>query len=232
MGSHSFRQRYWARSMLGFPQMQRARPNYSHYAITRLLESKNSAQSLITQNVDSLHLQAGSKSLEMHGALRSVKCTSCNVKMDRSHFQKDLHSLNPEIYRWSQANPDKIDVDVSSSVNPDGDVEIKWDYSNVEYPSCSRCFGILKPDVVFFGENMPEIVRRETYEIVDNANVLLVIGSSLQVFSSFRLAKRAQEKGIPLVIINLGKTRADDFADLKIDAPSSSVLQHLLKDTA
>ena len=226
-----FRQRYWARSMLGFPVMMEAKPNTSHFAIQTLLEM-NPKNSLITQNVDGLHVKAGSSCVEMHGTLHFVECQNCNEKIDRSHLQNILYEMNPEIYKWSLSNPSKIGFDVSSSlkVNPDGDSEVTWDYSDFNFPHCSKCKdGILKPSVVFFGENIKQKVRDKTFDLVDQSDVLVVIGSSLAVYSSLRLVKRAAMQKKPVIILNHGETRGDGLAFAKIDSKCNDILQDWIR---
>eukprot|EP00842_Homolaphlyctis_polyrhiza_P005571 jgi/Hompol1/6014/HPOL_004809-RA len=195
IGPHSFRQRYWARSFLGWPRISSAQVNRSHVALAAL-ESGKAISGLITQNVD-------------------------------EDFQNQLAAMNPAVYEWSRLNPDRIDPDVSSSVNPDGDVELTWDYAQFQYPHCPKCAGMLKPNVVFFGENMPERVREASFKMVDDADALLIIGSSLTVYSALRLAKRAADAAKPVAILNLGETRGDAIVKLRIEQESSPVLEEL-----
>ncbi|KAJ3306127.1 NAD-dependent protein lipoamidase sirtuin-4 [Kappamyces sp. JEL0829] len=229
IGSHERRQRYWVRSMLGYAQFHQALPNLGHSLIARYLDAKP-ASGVITQNVDGLHVKAGStRSIEMHGSLSSVVCQSCGTVSDRHRFQDSLALLNRKIYDWVQRNPTAIQADVSSSVNPDGDVEVTWDYSEFVYPSCSSCrVGTLKPNVVFFGENIPEATKQKTFDAVDRADVLVVVGSSLMVYSALRLVKRAHEQKKPIVIINLGKTRGDELASLTFNDDINRILQGVL----
>ncbi|KAI8929865.1 DHS-like NAD/FAD-binding domain-containing protein [Entophlyctis helioformis] len=231
IGPHSFRQRYWARSFLGWPRICRASPNSSHESLATLETHANLISGLVTQNVDGLHAMAGSPAaLEIHGTLHKVNCVSCGHVIDRQEFQSTLAAMNPVVVEWARMNPDRIDGDVSSSVNPDGDVDVTWDYSMFNYPACPSCkTGLLKPNVVFFGENMPARVRDASFKIIDDAQGLLVVGSSLHVYSAMRLAKRAVDAGKPLAILNLGPTRADGSlpVDLRLDLPCSAVLEEL-----
>ncbi|KAJ0392957.1 hypothetical protein P43SY_011294 [Pythium insidiosum] len=133
-----------------------------------------------------------------------------------------------QVAEWMKRSLYQDGGDVASSVNPDGDVDITWDYDQFEYPSCDRCGGFVKPKVVFFGENMPTSVRDKSFDWVDDASALLVVGSSLQVFSAMRLLNRARNRGIPVGILNLGPTRGDDKCDLRVDATSTDVLTALV----
>lgn len=226
MRTHEFRQRYWARSFLGWPKISHAKPNESHHTLSRF-QKIHPHTKIVTQNVDGLHLKSDSKSIEMHGALRMVRCTGCGISQERQRFQIDLAELNPKVNSWASKNPGLMQGDVSSSVNPDGDVEITWDYSEFEYPSCKNCGGIYKPDVVFFGENMFPEIRDASFKAVTDSDCIVVIGSSLTVFSSYRLVKRAHDLNIPICILNTGPTRADALATLKVDEPCSIGLNGL-----
>jgi NAD-dependent deacetylase sirtuin 4 len=218
---HHFRQRYWARSFLGYPQMAFAKPNEAHYWITNYA-SKYPLTRLITQNVDGLHKKIGSDAIEMHGGLDLLACLSCKTKYNRLEFQKQLADMNPKVFEWSQSNPDKIQSDVASSVNPDGDVDVTWDYRDFAYPSCSNCkYGILKPNVVFFGENITDQVKKQTFDAIDECDCLFVIGSSLTVYSAFRLVRRANEQQKFIIILNLGPTRGDRLANIKLNVSCS-----------
>ncbi|KAJ8324089.1 hypothetical protein QVD99_008424 [Batrachochytrium dendrobatidis] len=148
VGPHEFRQRYWARSFLGWPKVSQAQPNASHHAIAAL-ESRSHIAGCITQNVDGLHRRAvvieNPNLLEIHGTLHWVNCISCGYKLQRSAMQEQLQKINPIVYEWQRLNPEKSNADVASSLNPDGDVEIKWDYNHFKYPHCPECNGLLKP---------------------------------------------------------------------------------------
>jgi NAD-dependent deacetylase sirtuin 4 len=178
--------------------------------------------------VDGLHEKAGSKAIEMHGSLNWVVCQSCNMVHDRHEFQISLELMNSKIYSWAVKNPDMIMADVSSSVNPDGDVDFNWDYSEILYPNCSSCQGVLKPNVVFFGENIPGLVRDQTFQLVDDADLLVIIGSSLTVYSALRLVKRANDRKIPVAILNQGLTRGDQLASFLLKKKIEDVLPKLV----
>ncbi|KAG7400401.1 NAD-dependent protein lipoamidase sirtuin-4 [Phytophthora boehmeriae] len=226
IGAHTYRQRYWARSFLGWPKILNTEPNRSHHALTQL-QRVGAISSILTQNVDRLHSKSGSQNVvEMHGSLHEVECQGCGRVTSRESYQNALHELNPEVAQWLINHPEKAAGDVASSdkVNPDGDVDISWDYDAFVYPACTKCGGIVKPRVVFFGENMPAVTRTEALDRVNNADALLVIGSSLKVFSAMRLINHAHARKLPIAIVNLGPTRADELCDLRIDKPCTSVL--------
>jgi NAD-dependent deacetylase sirtuin 4 len=222
MSSSYFRKRYWMRSYLGYPMIHRAQPNSTHLVLSQM-ESNGLIQSLITQNVDGLHSKAGSKNvLELHGSLHVVKCTQCHTEVDRDSMQTLLSQMNPDMQEIGIPT-----LDVSSSTNPDGDAHFERDIE-FQVPSCHNCGSILKPNVVFFGENMQANVRDAAFEQVEAASSLWVFGSSLTVYSALRLVKQARERQIPIVIVNLGPTRGDDLANLIISQPSSLVLKELI----
>lgn len=225
VGAHAYRQRYWARSFLGWPRIQRAQPNAAHLAVAAL-QAGGLVGRVLTQNVDRLHAKAGARRvLELHGSLHEVECQACGSVVSRDGYQRELARRNPAAAQWAERHPGAEDAgDVASSVNPDGDVDISWDYAGFQYPACDRCGGLMKPRVVFFGENLPAATREQSVESVDDAAALLVVGSSLQVFSAMRLVRRARDNGLPVAILNLGPTRADDLCDLRIDAPCSALL--------
>jgi NAD-dependent deacetylase sirtuin 4 len=193
-----------------------AKPNQGHYILTNY-QQRNNAK-IITQNVDNLHQLSGSEVLDLHGNLRDVYCLQCHDRVSRGDFQKMLGVLNPDVAEWSKLNPNRIDADVASSSNPDGDVDITWDYNNFKYPACISCkTGLLKPDVVFFGENIQVAVKEEAFRLTDEASCLVVIGSSLTTYSALRLVKRAHSRKIPIVVVNMGTTRGDSMATFKIN---------------
>lgn len=209
------RQRYWARSTLGWPRFRGARPNAGHAALTTL-ERSGRLVGLLTQNVDRLHQAAGHGALiELHGALADVVCLGCAARSDRDVLQEELLALNPG---WAGEGPDA----------PDGDVELA-SAEGFRVPACAVCGGILKPDVVFFGENVPAARVAAAWAWLDAAEVLLVVGSSLAVFSGFRFARRAAEVGKVVVILNQGETRADPLATLKVEAPAGVTLAALAR---
>jgi len=211
------RQRYWARSAVGWPIISRAQPNDAHRALARL-ENQGKVQTLITQNVDGLHSSAGSRDvIDLHGRLESVRCMSCHHRMPRAEVQRQLLANNPT---WAE---------IEGRVAPDGDVDIEGrDYGEFIVPECAECGGILKPDVVFFGENVPRERVDRAFAGVANADALLVVGSSLMVYSGFRFAEAAAAKGKPIAAINRGRTRADHLLALKIDEPCEEALSKVI----
>ena len=218
MGSEQARARYWARSYVGWSVIANAKPNGSHFALAQA-ESLGRISHIITQNVDSLHQQAGSKKItELHGRLDKVVCMSCRGLLDRSRMDVLIEQLNPGIQK-----------DVSVEFTPDGDAEVEASAS-FRIPKCPSCFGILKPDVVFFGESVPTERVVSTMEQLERSDALLVAGSSLTVNSGMRFARAASKAGKPIVIVNVGPTRADDIAIAKIEAPTSVALEELLID--
>ena len=218
MGSEQARARYWARSYVGWSVIANAKPNGSHFALAQA-ESLGRISHIITQNVDSLHQQAGSKKVtELHGRLDKVVCMSCRTLLDRSKMDLLIEQLNPGIQK-----------DVSVEFTPDGDAEVEVSASFIT-PKCQACTGILKPDVVFFGESVPTERVVSTMEQLERVDALLVAGSSLTVNSGMRFARAANKAGKPIVIVNVGPTKADDIAIAKIEAPTSIALEELLID--
>jgi NAD-dependent SIR2 family protein deacetylase len=218
MGSKQNQARYWARSYVGWSRVEKAVPNPGHLALAQA-ELSGRVFSIITQNVDGLHQKAGSKKvLELHGRLDQVLCTGCGDILSRSEFDSRIAKLNPEVNR-SQ------DVEFT----PDGDAEVEVG-ENFRVPECGFCGSHYKPDVVFFGEQVP-LSRVEAAEgLLNSAEAVLVAGTSLTVNSGLRLVKRAQKRGIPIVIVNLGDTRADLFANVKLSASTSNLLEAILND--
>ena len=213
------RRRYWARSFTGWARISGARPNAAHVALARL-ESSGSVDTLITQNVDGLHRRAGSRNvIDLHGRLHRVRCMDCDKVSSRATWQRRLASANPS---W------KVDVDFFA---PDGDAQLRSaDTSGFRVPDCKACGGVVKPDVVFFGENVPKERVESALEATDRADALLVVGSSLMVFSGYRFARHAAASGKPIAILNRGRTRADDIAALKIDADCGRILRQVCGD--
>jgi NAD-dependent SIR2 family protein deacetylase len=213
------RARYWARSMLGWPRFSRAAPNAAHSALTEL-ERRGVVHGIITQNVDRLHTVAGARRvIELHGALADVRCLACGTRESRESLQQRLVALNPE---W-------LERDIV--LNPDGDAEL--DAHHVADFRVAPCVGCgsdrLKPDVVFFGETVPPTTVSEAYALVAEADALLVVGSSLAVFSGFRFVRRAADSKQLIAIINLSATRGDALADVRISAPAGRALPYLLQ---
>ncbi len=217
MSSAKWRARYWARSQVGFPEFQRALPNDAHHALARL-EADGYVDGLITQNVDGLHQQAGQQRvIDLHGALRQVICMSCGARTSRAAWQDWLEAHNPFV------------AEDAYRIAPDGDADlVREDFSRIQTPPCQQCGGILKPDVVFYGDSVPPATVQQAYDWVGQANLLLVVGSSLMVYSSFRFARFAHAQQIPVVAINQGVTRADDLLTQKLVGDCSSILQQLV----
>ncbi|CAG8537114.1 7899_t:CDS:2 [Paraglomus brasilianum] len=227
---HRFRQRYWARSYFGFPTIAKALPNSAHYALTTL-QNQNLISKIITQNVDGLHHNSGSRNiLELHGTLHEVKCLQCGYTRKRTDFQSRLAKLNTAWATYSRA----FERDgLTPRVNPDGDVEPPKDtsYDLFIYPSCDSCkTGIYKPSVVFFGENIHPRVKQSADEMIEECSALLIVGSSLATYSAFRLVKAAKEMGKPVGIVNLRSTRGDDLADFKIEERCSDLFRRMLNE--
>jgi NAD-dependent SIR2 family protein deacetylase len=210
------RQRYWARSHLGWRRMFDARPNAGHRALARL-QHHESTGPVITQNVDGLHQRAGSTDVtDLHGRIDRVICLDCTAISGRTELHTRLTAGNPGF----GAGLDPIQ-------RPDGDVELA-DTSDFVVADCRVCGGILKPDVVFFGENVPPARVESCYQLVDRAGSLLVLGSSLTVQSGLRFVRRADQLGTPVAIVNRGRTRGDEFATITLHAGCSEVLAGLV----
>ena len=213
-------QRYWARSHLGWSRMRRAEPNEGHHALARL-EAAGALSMLITQNVDGLHEAAGSRTMcALHGRIADVICLGCREQTPRAALHARMTALNPG---WAERHE-------SVTVRPDGDVELD-ETSGFVVPACESCGGILKPDVVFFGENVPKPRVERCYAAVDaldpTTGALVVLGSSLTVMSGFRFARHAAKLGVPLVIVNRGATRADELTTYKVECGTSEFLTEL-----
>jgi NAD-dependent SIR2 family protein deacetylase len=211
------RRRYWARSLLGWPQIARARANAAHRALADL-EAASAISGLITQNVDGLHQQAGHRAvIELHGRLAEVVCLICGLRVPRAALQQQLLADNG----W-------LAGEVAPAA-PDGDADLAdaVELGRFRVPACGACGGMLKPDVVFYGDSVPRERVADAYALVDQAEALLVVGSSLMVYSSFRFCRRAHERGIPIVAVNQGVTRADAMLALKIEQDCTSVLPAL-----
>ncbi|XP_065221248.1 NAD-dependent protein deacylase Sirt4-like [Planococcus citri] len=215
--SDAGRRRYWARSYVGWSSYSKISPNSVHRALKKL-EDDDFISTIITQNVDNLHKKCGSRNvIELHGTLFQVICLSCQNSLDRFEFQKMLESLNP-----------KFNV-TPSMIRPDGDVDLPEEFVlSFNIPSCPKCDGILKPDVVFFGENVPLHRVKHIQRVVESSTAVLVLGSTLETFSSYRIILQARDLKVPVYMINIGPTRADNLATFKVSAKCGEVFEHLL----
>lgn len=217
VGSDAARKRYWARSLAGWPRVAGARPCPAHTALAEL-EQAGRVATLVTQNVDGLHQKAGNERvIDLHGRLDTVRCIECGSTRSRESVQTDLTARNPQ---WSRA---------AGADRPDGDAAIEGSFDDVEVPTCLNCDGVLKPDVVFFGENVPKARVGQAYEALRGADGVLVVGSSLMVFSGYRFCLAAAEAGKPVAVVNRGKTRADDFAQVKAEGDCGEILGDLVR---
>lgn len=215
MGSPSHQARYWARSYVGWNRIVSAEPNQGHIASAQAEQAGKIFQ-IITQNVDGLHQKAGSKKvLELHGRLNTVVCTQCGDLVNRSELDLRIAQLNPNFVQ-----------DPNAQASPDGDAEIEVDES-FQVPRCGVCGGSYKPDVVFFGEQIPKHRVGQAAAAVEAAEALVIAGSSLSVNSGLRLVKRAKERAVPVVIVNLGETKADSLADVRLNVSTSLALPEL-----
>lgn len=213
-GDPTVYRRYWARSHIGWPRFRSARPNAAHHALAELGQ-RRPVHALVTQNVDGLHQRAGSPAvIDLHGNLDSVVCLDCGARSDRDALQAVMEDVNPG---WDPG---------PAAFAPDGDADIAAG-AEAAYrpPRCLVCAGLLKPDVVFFGENVPRERLAQAMEALDRADAILVAGSSLMVYSGFRFARVAHEAGKPLAILNRGATRADALASVRLQSEVGATLQ-------
>eukprot|EP00612_Vaucheria_litorea_P003152 CAMPEP_0171464778 /NCGR_PEP_ID=MMETSP0945-20130129/7996_1 /TAXON_ID=109269 /ORGANISM="Vaucheria litorea, Strain CCMP2940" /LENGTH=326 /DNA_ID=CAMNT_0011992005 /DNA_START=54 /DNA_END=1031 /DNA_ORIENTATION=- len=222
MRSLENRKRYWSRSMVGWERFNQAKPNRAHFALASLENETKRVRSIITQNVDMLHQRAGSKNVvNLHGVNSVVKCMECGVKHKRSHFQAKLNEMNKGCF-------ESVESDDADSLRADGDAEISFDSSNFKLLGCERCGGILKPDVVFFGDNVPLNRVQRCFAEVERADCLLVVGSSLSVYSGFRFVEFALKENKSVAVLNKGPTRADGLPILKLSADCSEVMSNIV----
>jgi NAD-dependent SIR2 family protein deacetylase len=200
------RRRYWSRSLVGWPRVASAQPNAAHRALATL-EQAGFVHTLVTQNVDGLHQRAGSRrAIDLHGRLDEVECLECGGRLPRQDVQAMLLGWNPSFAPRSDA-----------PARPDGDALVERDLSGFCVPDCGACGGILKPSVVFFGENVPRLRVERALAALAASDALLVVGSSLMVFSGYRFCLAAKALGKPIAVVNLGRTRADPFLHLKVE---------------
>ena len=211
------RKRYWARSMAGWRLIAKAKPNRAHVALARL-EASGLIHQLVTQNVDGLHQKAGSRNvIELHGRLDTVECLACQKRIGRETFQRELQGRNPAF------------KDLEVTMAPDGDAHLEGtDFKSFQIPACPKCGGILKPGVVFFGESVPHPRVDLTYASLQESKALLVVGSSLMIFSGYRFCIAAKKQGKPIVAINLGRTRADPDLTFKVELQCGRVLSEVV----
>jgi len=212
----AYRQRYWARNHVGWRHMHATLPNAGHRALADL-ERAGVVIGVITQNVDLLHTKAGSRRvINLHGTYASVVCLTCGFGMPRSALADELEDLNPGFTERAEAVG-------GIAVAPDADAWVQ-ETDSFRFVDCPRCGGILKPDIVYFGESVPKPVVEQAYALVDEADALLVAGSSLTVFSGLRFVRHAAAQGKPIAILNRGTTRGDDLATVKVDGGCSEML--------
>lgn len=216
VGERLARQRYWARSMVGWRTMALARPAQAHLALAQL-EAAGHVELLVTQNVDGLHGQAGSSSvIDLHGRIDTVCCLVCGQRTTRQRLQQALLLRNPE---WAT---------LDALAAPDGDADLEaLDFSDFDVPECSSCSGMLKPDVVFFGENVPRDRVATVRAALARSDALLVAGSSLMVYSGYRFVEDAIAAGKPVVVVNQGRTRADAVLAFKVEEDVGTALHAL-----
>ena len=211
------RRRYWARSLVGWRRMAGAQPNEAHRALATL-ESDGRIELLVTQNVDGLHQAAGSRNVvDLHGRVDMVRCLGCEQRLPRAVVQEELVRRNP----WF--------ADREAGIAPDGDADLDGlDFSAFDLLDCTNCGGLLKPDVVFFGEGVPKARVERTLDALHRSDAMLVVGSSLMVYSGYRFVQAMSETGKPIAAINLGRTRGDDLLSLKITEDCAEVLSALV----
>jgi len=220
----AFRQRYWARNHVGWRHMDDTQPNAGHRALAALQDA-GVVVGVITQNVDLLHTKAGSTNVvNLHGSYAQVTCLSCGYTMTRTALADQLEALNPGFIERTEAVG-------GLAVAPDADAVVA-DTASFRYLDCPRCAGMLKPDIVYFGETVPKALVAQAFSLVERASALLVAGSSLTVFSGYRFVRHAATLGIPIAIVNRGRTRGDDLATVKVDGGCSELLVLLASELA
>lgn len=217
VGDGITRRRYWARSLVGWPRIAQAQPNAAHRALAAL-EAQGRCSQLLTQNVDGLHQAAGSRAvIDLHGRLDAVVCLGCGASSSRADVQRRLAEANPA---WAG---------LAAGAAPDGDADLEdRDFATFQVPACDACGGMLKPDVVFFGENVPRARVDAAMARLAQADGMLVVGSSLMVYSGLRFVHAAVRAQIPVAAVNLGRTRADDLLRFRMAAPCGDALRFLL----
>ena len=217
-----FRQRYWARNHVGWRHMDDTEPNAGHRAVASL-ERDGVVNGVITQNVDLLHTKAGSTNvINLHGTYAQVVCLNCGYTMTRAALAEELDALNPGF-------TERVAAIGGLAVAPDADAVVP-DTASFRYLDCPACGGMLKPDIVYFGESVPKDVVQQAFSLVEDADALLVAGSSLTVFSGYRFVRHAAARDIPVAVINRGPTRGDELADVKVDGGCSELLTLLAEE--
>lgn len=211
------RKRYWARGLIGWRRMRAAQPNDAHRALA-VLEQQGRIAQLVTQNVDGLHEAAGSRNVvDLHGRVDVVRCLGCERRLPRELVHAELVERNPEF------------AALDAAAAPDGDAALdNVDFASFTVPACGACGGLLKPDVVFFGERVPPERVQTAFAALEQADAMLVVGSSLMVYSGYRFAEAAARAGKPIAALNLGRTRADGLLTLKVEERCAAALSFLL----
>jgi len=216
VASAAVRRRYWARALVGWRRIAEARPNAAHRAMA-VLEARGVVGCVVTQNVDGLHQRAGARNvIDLHGRLDRVVCLACGASLSRDDVQSLLAAWNPSFAK------------LGAGEAPDGDARLEGPFDDLRVPDCPACGGVLKPDVVFFGENVPRPRVEAAEAALQAADAMLVVGSSLMVFSGYRFAQGARRLGKPVAAVNRGRTRADDLLALKIEDDCGMALQALV----
>ena len=231
LAKEATRKRYWTRSFVGWPSVVKARPNTAHRALATL-HGHGLLTRLVTQNVDGLHsLAQHPKVIDLHGNLHVVKCTSCGERSDRNAMQNRLLDKNPVLQQFEGNDAPDGDSDAhlkhapgSENFPADDDHLAAQVINELTIPECRVCGGVLKPDVVFFGENVNREIVDDAFASLEQAGALLVVGSSLMIYSGYRFARHADSSNKPIAIVNRGITRADDIATLKISLDCESAL--------
>jgi len=213
------RKRYWARGLVGWQRLRAAQPNAAHRSLAAL-EYRGRIEQIVTQNVDGLHQAAGSRAvIDLHGRADVVRCMNCERRSPRAELQTELIRRNPHF------------AELDALAAPDGDADLDGvDFAAFDIPACAVCGGLLKPDVVFFGENVPRERVQLAFNALECADAMLIVGSSLMVLSGYRFARAMAEAGKPIAAVNLGKTRADDLLSLKVTQHCADALAFLLAD--
>ena len=214
--SAEIRRRYWARNYIGWPRFSSVKANSVH-EILKKLEDHNKIRCIVTQNVDNLHTKAGSKKvIELHGTAFKVMCLSCNERICRYQLQEILDRMNPNM------------TGTSEMIRPDGDVDILQEQvERFKIPSCENCGGVLKPDMIFFGDNVPRQIVESVRYNVEQSDSLLILGTTLTTFSGYRIALQASHAKKPIAIVNIGKTRADYLAEIKVEGRCGDILSRI-----